>query len=85
MDTDQYQCSNKNTLMLTIKDKTELHNSNVGDRKLNLKTVENTSVASTSENSNATKKEKYLNRKITVLPRKCIDTENQFQKTPVVI
>ena len=71
--------------MLTIKDKTELDNSNVGDRKLNLKTVENTSVASTSENLNATKKEKYLNRKITVLPRKCIDTENQFQKTPVVI
>lgn len=85
MDTDQYQCSNKNTLMLTIKDKTELDNSNVGDRKLNLNTVENTSVANTSENSNATKKEKYLTRKITVLPRKCIDTENQFQKTPVVI
>ena len=71
--------------MLTIKDKTELDNSNVGDRKLNLNTVENTSVANTSENSNATKKEKYLTRKITVLPRKCIDTENQFQKTPVVI
>lgn len=85
MDTDQYQCTNKNTLMLTIKDKTELDNSNVGDRKLNLNTVENTSVANTSENSNATKKEKYLTRKITVLPRKCIDTENQFQKTPVVI
>ena len=48
MDADQNQCSNKNNLMLTIKDKTELGNSNIGDGKLNLNTVENTSVANTS-------------------------------------
>ena len=48
MDADQNQCSNKNNLMLTIKDKTELDNSNIGDRKLNLNTIENTSVANTS-------------------------------------
>ena len=47
---DQNQCSNKNELMLTIKNKTELNNSKIGDGKQILNTVVNT-----SENSNATK------------------------------
>ena len=39
----------------------------------------------TSENSNATKTQENSNRRITVFPRKYIETENQFQKTPVII
>ena len=77
---DQNQCSNKNELMLTIKNKTELDNSKIGDGKQILNTVVNT-----SENSNATKIQENPNRTITVFPLKCIETENQFQKTPVII
>ena len=47
---DQNQCSNKNQLMLTIKNKREVDNSKIGDGKQILNTVVNT-----SENSNATK------------------------------
>ena len=49
-DMDQNLCSNKNKLMLTFKNKTELDNSKIGDGKQTLNTVVNT-----SENLNATK------------------------------
>ena len=50
MDTDQNVCSHKDDLILTIKKKTELDNSKIGDKKQNLNTAENT-----SEELNATK------------------------------
>ena len=49
--------------MLTIKNKTKLYNSKIGDRKQILNTVVNT-----SESSNATKTQKNSNRTITVFP-----------------
>ena len=61
MDMDQNQCSNKNELMLTIKNKTELNNSKIGDGKQILNTVVNT-----SENSNATKTPENSNGTIKV-------------------
>ena len=66
--------------MLRIKNKTELDNSKIGNGKQILNTVVNTSV-----NSNAEKTQENSNRTITVFPRKSIETENQFQKTPVII
>ena len=57
----QNQCFNKNDLMLTIKNKTELNNSKIGDGKQILNTVVNT-----SENSNATKTPENSNGTITV-------------------
>ena len=51
-----------------------------GDGKQILNTVENN-----SENSNATETQENSNRTIIVFPRKCIETENQFKKTPVTI
>ena len=56
MDMDQNQCSNKSELMLTIRNKTELRNSKVGDGKQILNSVVNTSENSndTKENSNRT-------------------------------
>ena len=77
---DQNQCSNKNQLMLTIKNKREVDNSKIGDGKQILNTVVNT-----SENSNATKTPENWNGTITVFPQKCIETENQFQKNQVKI
>ena len=74
------QCSNKNDLILTIKNKTELDNSKIRDWKQILNTAENT-----SEKLNATNTKENPNRTITVLPRKCIEIEKQFQKTPVII
>ena len=68
MDKDQSQCSNKNELMLTIKNKTELDNSNIGHGKQSLNTVVNT-----FENLNATETQEDWNRTITVFPRKCRD------------
>ena len=50
---DQNQCSNKNELMLTINNKTKLHNSKIGDTKQILNTVVNT-----TESSNAKKNTK---------------------------
>ena len=67
----QNQCFNKNKLMLTIKNKTELDNSKTGDGKQILNTVVNT-----SENLNTTKTQVNSNRTITVFSRKCIETEN---------
>ena len=51
---DQNQCSNKNDLMLAIKNKEQLDNSKIGDGKQILNSAENT-----SENSNATKTRKF--------------------------
>ena len=51
---DQNQCSKKNELILTIKNKTELDNSKIGDGKKIFNTVVNT-----SENSNGTKTRKF--------------------------
>ena len=77
---DQNQCSKKNELILTIKNKTELDNSKIGDGKKIFNTVVNT-----SENSNGPKTQENSNRRITIFPRKCIETKNQFQKTLVII
>ena len=71
MDLDKSQCSNKNELMLTIKNKTDIGN------------TENTGV-NTFENPIATETQENSNRPITVLLRKYIETENQFQETPVI-
>ena len=65
MDIDQTQCSNKNELMLTIKNKTKLDNSKIGDEKQILNTLVNF-----FENSNATKTHENSDRIITVFPRK---------------
>ena len=71
--------SNKNELMLTIKNKTELDNSKTRDGKQILNTLENT-----SKNSNATKTQENSNRVITVLPRKCMPRKT-VSKAPVII
>ena len=74
MDKDQSQCSNKNELMLTIKNKTDIGNT---------EQILNTGV-NTFENPIATETQENSNRPITVLLRKYLETENQFQKTPVI-
>ena len=66
--------------MLTIKNKTELDNSKIGDGKQILNAVVNT-----SENSNGTKAQENSNRTIPVFPRKYIETGNCFQKSLVII
>ena len=72
---DQNQCSKKDELILTIKNKTELDNSKIGDGEKIFNAVVNT-----SENSNGTKTQENSNRRITVFPRKCIETKINFKK-----
>ena len=66
--------------MLTIKNKTELDNSKIGDGKQILNAGVNT-----SENSNWTKAQENSNWTIPAFPRKYIETENRFQKALVII
>ena len=77
MDVNQNPCSNKNGLILTSKNKTGLDNSKIGDG-----TSENS--GKSPENLNAPKTQEYSNRTITVFRQKCIETENQFKKTPFI-
>ena len=48
--------------------------------KNDLMTIENKKQPDISENANAAKTQEDINRAITVLPRKCIKTQNQLQK-----
>ena len=70
MDLDKSQCSNKNELMLTIKNKTDIGNT---------EQILNTGV-NTFENPIATETQENSNRPITVLLRKYIETKINFKK-----